>query len=149
MSLTNWVFTLFFCWTFSQTHGVHYQLSQNHIIKRLHFLPPFLLKPFLLLSPWKNIIYIYTYFLFFWAIVVVVALLCVVANLECVKAASYTVGGARGWRFNVNNWPKGKRFRAGGVLGMFLANQTDFQMAKLKRPIPCALKFLFQVLRNS
>ncbi|PON74501.1 Phytocyanin domain containing protein [Parasponia andersonii] len=49
-------------------------------------------------------------------IVVVVALLYMVANLECVQAATYTVGGTGGWRFNVNKWSKGKHFRVGDVL---------------------------------
>ncbi|KAB1207030.1 Basic blue protein [Morella rubra] len=31
-------------------------------------------------------------------------------------AATYTVGDAGGWTFNVAGWPKGKRFRAGDVL---------------------------------
>ncbi|KAF5955145.1 hypothetical protein HYC85_008001 [Camellia sinensis] len=30
--------------------------------------------------------------------------------------ATYTVGGAGGWTFNLSNWPKGKSFKAGDVL---------------------------------
>ncbi|GMN48345.1 hypothetical protein TIFTF001_017527 [Ficus carica] len=43
---------------------------------------------------------------------IVAVLLCAVASLECVRAATCTVGDAGGWSFNVNSWPKGKRFRA-------------------------------------
>ncbi|KAL5787503.1 hypothetical protein ACOSP7_004452 [Xanthoceras sorbifolium] len=32
------------------------------------------------------------------------------------EAATYTVGGAGGWTFNVAAWSKGKRFKAGDVL---------------------------------
>lgn len=32
-------------------------------------------------------------------------------------AATYAVGNAGGWTFNVDAWPKGKRFRAGDTLG--------------------------------
>ncbi|PON99718.1 Cupredoxin [Trema orientale] len=62
-------------------------------------------------------------------IVVVVALLYMVANLECVQAATYTVGGTGGWRFNVNKWPKGKHFRVGDVL---MVDKKNY--AKCKTP---------------
>ncbi|XP_022923107.1 basic blue protein-like [Cucurbita moschata] len=35
---------------------------------------------------------------------------------QVARAAVYTVGGAKGWTFNVASWPKGKRFRAGDTL---------------------------------
>ncbi|XP_022766321.1 basic blue protein-like [Durio zibethinus] len=43
-------------------------------------------------------------------------LLCLLVCLENVDAATYTVGGSSGWTFNMANWSKGKRFRAGDVL---------------------------------
>ncbi|CAL0329918.1 unnamed protein product [Lupinus luteus] len=47
----------------------------------------------------------------------VLLLLCLfVIQSEIVNAATYTVGGAGGWTFNTNGWPKGKRFRAGDRL---------------------------------
>ncbi|KAF5749091.1 copper binding protein 6 [Tripterygium wilfordii] len=49
-------------------------------------------------------------------ILLIGALICVVLHAELVQAATFTVGDARGWTFNVNNWPKGKRFQAGDVL---------------------------------
>ena len=41
--------------------------------------------------------------------------------LRCgnVWAATYTVGDAAGWSFNVVGWPNGKTFRAGDVLGKY------------------------------
>ncbi|KAH9605654.1 hypothetical protein KSS87_013576 [Heliosperma pusillum] len=36
--------------------------------------------------------------------------------------ASYTVGGAGGWTFNVVNWPNGKSFRASDVLAFNYAS---------------------------
>jgi len=42
--------------------------------------------------------------------------------LEHVHAATYTVGDSSGWTFNTDTWPKGKRFRAGDVLGKFLCH---------------------------
>ncbi|XP_058189499.1 basic blue protein-like [Rhododendron vialii] len=40
--------------------------------------------------------------------------LCTVAlfNGEAAKAASFVVGDAKGWVFNVNDWPNGKSFKA-------------------------------------
>lgn len=49
--------------------------------------------------------------------VMVVVLLCFLAHLARVHAATYTVGDSGGWNFNTDSWPKGKRFRAGDVLG--------------------------------
>lgn len=46
-------------------------------------------------------------------------LMCLVVGLELVDAASFTVGDSSGWSFGAQNWPQGKRFRAGDVLSMF------------------------------
>ncbi|KAL0357135.1 UNVERIFIED_CONTAM: Chemocyanin [Sesamum calycinum] len=40
-------------------------------------------------------------------VVVMVAALAVVFQCEVAEAATYTVGGAGGWTFNVATWPKG------------------------------------------
>ncbi|XP_051146529.1 basic blue protein-like [Andrographis paniculata] len=40
----------------------------------------------------------------------------VAGHFPAAEAATYTVGGARGWTFNVASWPNGKRFRAGDIL---------------------------------
>ncbi|KAJ4823272.1 hypothetical protein Tsubulata_028448 [Turnera subulata] len=52
------------------------------------------------------------------AMAVATLLLCmaVLLHLEVAHAATYNVGGPSGWTFNVANWPKGKRFRAGDIL---------------------------------
>ncbi|KAK3002107.1 hypothetical protein RJ639_021716 [Escallonia herrerae] len=42
--------------------------------------------------------------------------LLVLLYCEVAEAATYTVGDAGGWTFNVVGWPKGKRFRAGDIL---------------------------------
>ncbi|KAA0058846.1 basic blue protein-like [Cucumis melo var. makuwa] len=42
--------------------------------------------------------------------------LVMMSQLESVEAAVYDVGGSSGWTFNVQNWPKGIRFRAGDIL---------------------------------
>ncbi|KAM7478906.1 hypothetical protein LguiA_027119 [Lonicera macranthoides] len=57
--------------------------------------------------------------------VAAVMMVCLVVALhyEVVEAATYTVGGAGGWTFNVATWPKGKRFRAGDTL-VFNYNPT-------------------------
>ncbi|CAK9151192.1 unnamed protein product [Ilex paraguariensis] len=39
-----------------------------------------------------------------------------VLHCEVAQAATYTVGGAGGWTFNTDSWPRGKRFRAGDIL---------------------------------
>lgn len=39
---------------------------------------------------------------------------------QVAEAATYTVGDAGGWTFNVAAWPKGKRFRAGDTLGIYV-----------------------------
>jgi hypothetical protein len=53
------------------------------------------------------------------AIAVATALLCMLLlQSEMAHAAVYTVGDAGGWTFNIAGWPKGKRFRAGDILGL-------------------------------
>ncbi|RZS18217.1 hypothetical protein BHM03_00050451 [Ensete ventricosum] len=46
-----------------------------------------------------------------------IALLCLLLLCEIGEAAVYTVGDSKGWTFNTVGWSKGKRFRAGDVLG--------------------------------
>jgi len=43
-----------------------------------------------------------------------------VLNSELVHAATYNVGGTGGWTFNTVGWSRGKRFRAGDTLGIYL-----------------------------
>ncbi|MGI4370260.1 hypothetical protein ACR2V4_27080, partial [Klebsiella pneumoniae] len=52
------------------------------------------------------------------AVMAAAAVLCLlmVLNSEVAQAATYKVGGAGGWAFNVAGWPKGKNFKAGDVL---------------------------------
>uniref|UniRef100_A0A2N9FQ55 Basic blue protein n=1 Tax=Fagus sylvatica TaxID=28930 RepID=A0A2N9FQ55_FAGSY len=50
------------------------------------------------------------------AIFATVLLLGLLFQCENVWAATFFVGGAGGWTFNVDSWPKGKTFRAGDVL---------------------------------
>lgn len=50
-----------------------------------------------------------------------VTLLFLLIHSEIAQAATYTVGDSGGWTFNVVNWPNGKRFKAGDVLGKFLS----------------------------
>ncbi|XP_021600924.2 basic blue protein [Manihot esculenta] len=50
------------------------------------------------------------------ATLTVAALICLVALTHQVHAATYTVGDTGGWTFNVDSWPKGKRFKAGDTL---------------------------------
>ncbi|XP_057531746.1 basic blue protein-like [Amaranthus tricolor] len=45
-----------------------------------------------------------------------VTILSLFALTNPILAATYTVGGAGGWTFNVNNWPNGKSFKPGDVL---------------------------------
>ncbi|XP_038885676.1 basic blue protein-like [Benincasa hispida] len=42
--------------------------------------------------------------------------LVMMSQFESVEAVVYVVGDSRGWTFNVQDWPKGKRFRAGDIL---------------------------------
>ena len=53
------------------------------------------------------------------AIVVSILLLGMLLHCGNVLAATYTVGDAGGWTFNVVGWPNGKTFRAGDVLGKY------------------------------
>ncbi|XP_052192966.1 basic blue protein-like [Diospyros lotus] len=46
----------------------------------------------------------------------VLGLLFFMLSCEVAQAATYNVGGAGGWTFNVVGWPKGKRFKAGDTL---------------------------------
>ncbi|KAK1265338.1 hypothetical protein QJS04_geneDACA010483 [Acorus gramineus] len=46
----------------------------------------------------------------------IVALLCVLIVADIAEAATYKVGDAGGWAFNVANWPQGKNFAVGDVL---------------------------------
>ncbi|KAL4632568.1 hypothetical protein ACB092_04G060700 [Castanea dentata] len=50
------------------------------------------------------------------AIFVSVLLLGMLLHCGNILAATYTVGDAGGWTFNVVGWPNGKTFRAGDVL---------------------------------
>ncbi|XP_021760938.1 basic blue protein-like [Chenopodium quinoa] len=50
------------------------------------------------------------------SLVVGVAILCLLAIIQPSLAAYYNVGNGGGWTFNVNNWPRGKSFRAGDIL---------------------------------
>jgi len=44
---------------------------------------------------------------------------CVLVLLsEMADATSFVVGDNNGWSFNTNNWPNGKKFKAGDVLGL-------------------------------
>lgn len=54
------------------------------------------------------------------AAVLLVCLMLAVQS-EMAAAAVYTVGDRKGWTFNMVNWPRGKRFRAGDVLGEYLS----------------------------
>lgn len=48
-----------------------------------------------------------------------VAILCLLTITKPVVATDFTVGDVAGWTFNVNNWPNGKSFKVGDVLGQF------------------------------
>ncbi|KAL6315765.1 hypothetical protein AAG906_007192 [Vitis piasezkii] len=50
------------------------------------------------------------------AMLIMVALLCLLVHSAPVHAATYTVGDADGWIYDVVNWPNGKTFKAGDVL---------------------------------
>ncbi|KAL2477521.1 Basic blue protein [Forsythia ovata] len=52
------------------------------------------------------------------AVVAIALMMCLVVLFYCevVEAATYTVGGANGWTFDVADWPKGKNFKAGDIL---------------------------------
>ncbi|CAL9093357.1 unnamed protein product, partial [Musa acuminata var. zebrina] len=46
-----------------------------------------------------------------------VVLCLLLAHVQVAEAATYTVGDSGGWSFNIASWSRGKRFRAGDVLG--------------------------------
>ncbi|XP_074556831.1 basic blue protein-like [Curcuma longa] len=50
------------------------------------------------------------------AVALGLTLLCLLLHSEFTDAATYVVGGDRGWTFNTVGWPNGKSFRAGDVL---------------------------------
>ncbi|KAF5448237.1 hypothetical protein F2P56_028793 [Juglans regia] len=50
------------------------------------------------------------------AVVATVLLLVLLLNSENAWAATFTVGDASGWNFNVDGWPEGKTFNSGDVL---------------------------------
>lgn len=51
------------------------------------------------------------------AVALAAALLVSLILVETVHAATYTVGDSSGWDFSMGNWVKGKKFKAGDVLG--------------------------------
>ncbi|KAL9234195.1 hypothetical protein vseg_009090 [Gypsophila vaccaria] len=58
------------------------------------------------------------------SLVVGLAFVCLMAMTHTTFGATYTVGGAGGWTFNVVNWPSGKSFRAGDVLAFNYASNV-------------------------
>ncbi|KAJ7968093.1 Basic blue-like protein [Quillaja saponaria] len=50
------------------------------------------------------------------AMIAIMLLCLLVLPSEMVHAATYTVGDAGGWTFNVVGWPRGKGFRAGDTI---------------------------------
>lgn len=52
--------------------------------------------------------------------------LVMMSQLVSVEGAVYNVGDSGGWTFNVQGWPKGKRFRAGDILSKFLLDTFFF-----------------------
>ncbi|RRT73584.1 hypothetical protein B296_00026122 [Ensete ventricosum] len=52
------------------------------------------------------------------------AVLCLLLA-QVAEAATYTVGDTRGWSFNTDSWPRGKRFRAGDVVGEDFTSGKD------------------------
>ncbi|KAK9162540.1 hypothetical protein Syun_003442 [Stephania yunnanensis] len=63
---------------------------------------------------------------------VALIVLFLVVHLEIANAAVYTVGDSNGWTFNMVNWPKGKRFRAGDVL-VFKYNPSIHNVVTVNR----------------
>lgn len=51
------------------------------------------------------------------AATVLLCLLLLNFEFELAQAKTYNVGGTGGWTFNAVGWTKGKRFKAGDVLG--------------------------------
>ena len=48
---------------------------------------------------------------------VVLSLMLVALHCQVAHAATYVVGGRSGWTFGLSNWPRGKNFKAGDILG--------------------------------
>lgn len=53
------------------------------------------------------------------AVVAAMAVCLLVLHCETAQAATYVVGDAGGWTFNIVNWPQQKTFKAGDVLGTY------------------------------
>lgn len=53
------------------------------------------------------------------AMIMLVALLCLLLHPALIHASTYAVGDSRGWNFGVENWPNGTTFYVGDVIGMF------------------------------
>ncbi|XP_057531741.1 basic blue protein-like [Amaranthus tricolor] len=66
-------------------------------------------------------------------LVVGVAMLCLLAQMQPTLAALYTVGGPSGWTFNVQNWPRGKPFKAGDILAFNYARNAHNVVAVTSR----------------
>ncbi|XP_021857915.2 basic blue protein-like [Spinacia oleracea] len=49
-------------------------------------------------------------------LLLVVGILYLLTITKPAYATDFTVGDAKGWTFNVKNWPEGKSFKAGDVL---------------------------------
>jgi hypothetical protein len=43
-----------------------------------------------------------------------------------IRADTYIVGDNKGWSFGVQNWPAGKTFKAGDILGKYYYNLMKF-----------------------
>lgn len=41
---------------------------------------------------------------------------------DYVQATTYTVGDSSGWTLNAVGWPRGKQFKAGDVLGIYISH---------------------------
>lgn len=55
------------------------------------------------------------------ASVITMLLLCMfVFHPKMIHAETYIVGDGQGWTFGVQNWPSGKTFKAGDILGKHL-----------------------------
>ncbi|XP_030942784.1 basic blue protein-like [Quercus lobata] len=64
--------------------------------------------------------------------IVVSVLLLGLLHCENVWAATYTVGDAGGWTFNVVGWPNGKTFKTGDVL-VFNYNPTEHNVVAVDK----------------
>ncbi|KAL2894182.1 Basic blue protein [Bienertia sinuspersici] len=67
------------------------------------------------------------------ALVVVVAILCLLAITQPTFAAIHNVGNRGGWTFNVNSWTRGKSFRAGDILAFNYARNAHNVVAVNRR----------------